>query len=341
MTTTYGRIYQLALAGALITFGACSGGGGGGSSPVPGGGGGTPTPTPTPAPTATPVATTVTGTLVDYTSGSPIAGATVTIGALPNASTCNNAQTATLNVCGTVSGPPTWTGTTSSTGTWEVLIPQTAGTGNFMIAISNGTGYATLHAQIAVAAGANALGTFKITALSSDEQAWVADVNNQRTTVSYPVSFGNLTVDEYAEELEREYAAAVVAGTIPFSDAGEETYDAMYGTEPGAIYGASSVAALQPSASAYLAADNAWMAEKANCPNGNWQTCTFADNTGHYINISNTTDVWVGLGESSSSYYNTTYNATYWAYGIMIVMNVNGPAPAGFRRATAEPIHRR
>ena len=24
----------------------------------------------------------------------------------------------------------------------------------------------------------------------------------------------------------------------------------------------------------------AWMAEKANCPNGDWQTCTFAEKTG-------------------------------------------------------------
>jgi hypothetical protein len=59
---------------------------------------------------------------------------------------------------------------------------------------------------------------------------------------------------------------------------------------------------------------------------GNWQTCTFAGNTGHDMNLSNTADVWIGVGSAP----NTATSIT--AYDVMIIMNVNGPAPASVKR---------
>ncbi len=188
--------------------------------------------------------------------------------------------------------------------------------------IGNGSTYATLHRTITVAAGGLALGTVKIAALSADEQAWLADVNNQRATVSVPVSFSNLVVDEYAEEQARAEVAAIVSGTQPFGDPTENLYIGYYGASPGVVWSdAGGAAALVAAASSYLTADSAWMGEKSNCPNGNWQTCAYLENTGHYMNISSTGDVWVGLGESATSFNYLSYG-NEWAY-VLILPEVN------------------
>jgi hypothetical protein len=299
--------------------------GGGGSSP--GGGGSVVPPTPTPTATPTPTPDTISGTAVEYVSSAPLSGFTVTVGSVPAASTCLASQTASTNACGVPAGA-TVTTTTSSTGTFSVTVPTT---GTYMVTIGKDTTYATLHRTVAVAAGANAVGTVKVAALSTDEQNWLVDVNNQRATVSVPTSFANLQVDEYAEEQARKWSADVVAGTTTYGDAGYAPYQSAYGQYPGQMYGATGVLDLGGAASQYLLVDQVWMAEKGTCPSGNWQTCTFATNTGHYINISNTNTVWIGLGESSSSF---TYQATpnQWPYDLMLIENVSSSGPASKTR---------
>jgi hypothetical protein len=297
----------------VFTIAAC--GGGGGSSP----GGGTtvvPTAAPTIAATPTAAALSVSGTAQEYTSGAALGGFTVTVGQVPNAATCLNGEAANSMPCG-IPASPLPTVTTSATGAFSIALP-TAGT--YMLTIGKDATYATLHRTITVVAGTPlALGTVKIAALSADEQAWVTDVNNQRANVSTPVSFANLAVDEYAEEQARAEVAAIVSGAQPYGDVTEGTFLNYYVASPGAMYGGASVAALVSSADAYLTADGLWMAEKANCPNG-WQACSFASNTGHYINISSTGNVWLGLGESASSYNDPPYG-TEWAYAIIFPAN--------------------
>jgi hypothetical protein len=207
-----------------------------------------------------------------------------------------------------------------------------------MLTIGKDTTYATLHRTITVAAGTPlALGTLKVAALSSDEQAWVVDVNTQRATVSVPVSFANLAVDEYAEEQARAEVAAIVSGAQPYGDTTEELFNGYYYASPGVIYGAGSVAALVGSPSAYLTADALWMNEKGNCPSGNWMTCTFSETTGHYINISSTGDVWLGISESSSSYDDPPYG-NEWAYVILFPGDNATVLPAAVHRnATVLP----
>ncbi|HEV8022244.1 MAG TPA: hypothetical protein VGP41_13310, partial [Candidatus Lustribacter sp.] len=51
----------------------------------------------------------------------------------------------------------------------------------------------------------------------------------------------------------------------------------------------------------WQAAEAAFMAEAANCPGGDWQTCAFAETTGHYINIMAASN-WAGVG-SAGPYY--------------------------------------
>jgi hypothetical protein len=186
-----------------------------------------------------------------------------------------------------------------------------------MLTVGKDTTYATLHRTVSVSATGASLGMIRIAALSPDEQAWVMDVNKQRATVSVPASYPNLTVDEYAEEQARAEVAAIVSGTQPYGDPTEAMYDQLYGSQPGSMYGPASVAALIGSANSYLQADISWMSEQQNCANENWQTCAFAGNTGHYINISNSADVWVGMGESATSYIDAPYGAE-WAYAMIL-----------------------
>ena len=312
-------VFGFALAAAAATIVAC--GGGGGSTSGGGGGGVVPVVTPTP--------NTISGTAVDFTAGTALVGFTVTVGSLPTATTCNAAQTASSMPCG-VPASPLPPVTTSATGAFSVTVPTT---GTYMLTIAKDGTYATLHRNVAALAGATALGTLKITALSSDEQAWIVDVNHQRATVSSPASFGNLVVDEYAEEQARAEAAAIVSGAAPYGDATEAVYAANYSATVGAMYSVATVADLVPAASGYVQADANWMAEKSNCPTGNWQTCAVAENTGHYINLSNTDSVWAGLGESTTSFVYSTFGSQ-WAYAGLFIENVGSAGPASIRRVS-------
>jgi hypothetical protein len=315
---------------AAAALAACGGGGSGSSG---GGSGVIPTSQPTVAatPTPTPTPVTVAGTVVEYASSAALGGFTVTIGSIPNSSTCLLSESNTVNACG-VPASPTYTAVTTATGAFSVTIP-TAGT--YMLTIGSGPTYATLHRSISVTSSGLSLGTLKVAALSTDEQAWLADINTQRTTVSYPVSFSNLSVDEYAEEQARAEVAAIVSGAAVYGDATEGVYGANYVASPGALNTSVLGAAdLVGSASGYLTADAQWMAEKANCPNGNWQTCNYAENTGHYMNLSSTSDVWIGLGESSASFSDPPYG-NEWAYVVILPGNNAGNAPASKSRFAA------
>ena len=314
-------MFGFALAATAVTFAACGGGGGGSST----GGGGSVVPA-TPTPTPTPVPNVISGTAIDFTSGAALAGFTVTVGTLPTAAMCNAAQTATIMPCGFPVAPVP-TVTTSATGAFSVTV---ATTGTYMLTIAKDSTYATLHRSVTASAGTTTLGSLKITALSADEQAWLTNVNNQRATVSIPVSFGNLVVDEFAEEQARQWAADELAGRIQFSDASYSAYQTAYGANSGALYSAAGVLALNllGQMSAYVSVDSGWMAERANCPNANWQTCAASETTGHYINMSNTNTVWVGLGEAA----NTSVNP-YSFYDLMLIENLGGPSPASKARA--------
>ncbi len=301
---------------ALISLAlAACGGGGGGSSPTPSTVG--PTTSPTTTPTSTPPASvTMTGKAVELVSGAALAGFTVTVGTAPNTTTCTAAQTASANPCGVPSGATTTT-TTATDGSFSMTIPA----GPSMLTIGNGTGtYATLHRT--VNSTSPALGTVNVAALSADEQAWLVDINAIRALIAVPTSYSNLTVDEYAEEQARTEANAVASGTAAFGDTTETTYVGLYAAMPNLVYsGAASVQAVQhdplgfpvtygsapltvtqpATARGYQGADDAWMyGEIQNCPGDNWKTCTFSL-AGHYINLSNTLDVWAGLGESTVS----------------------------------------
>jgi hypothetical protein len=277
------------------------------------------------------------GTLAEFASGTPLSGFVVTVGTLPNAAGCLLSQSASANPCAVVASTIE-IATTSATGTFSV---PNLPVGTYMVTISNGTNaYATLHRTFAVAAGSNTLGTVKVAALSADEQALVADVNRQRAAVSVPLSFANLTVDEYAEEQARAEVASIVAGTSAFGDATESAFGNLISASPGDMYGWASVSALSPVAGDYVGADNSWFGEKPLCgAGGNWQTCAFSDATGHYINLSNTDDVWIGFAESSTSFNYQNAGTQEYAYAAFTPADQSGAAPASIHRTAAGVLH--
>jgi hypothetical protein len=297
-----------------------------------------------------PPPTVISGTVTDFAAATPLSGFTVTVGVAPSAGSCNAAQTNALNVCGTVASTVA-TATTAADGTFSATVPA----GTYMLTIGKDGTYATLHRTYTAAAGANALGSVKLTALSATLQAWLADVNSQRATVATPASFANLQVDEYAQEQAQKWSNDVAAGTTVYGDAAYGPYQSGYGASPGTMYGVAGVLAIlfpgaPPafSAETLAVADTSWMSEKASSAgpggttvgcgaySGNWQTCPFSAYTGHYINISNTQDVWVGLGTSAAQ---ILINGTPSGFptNIMIIQNGGSLGPAARLRVAAGP----
>ena len=210
----------------------------------------------------------VTGVLTDFVAQTAIAGATVTIGTLPNASTCGPGWAG----CGTALAP-TYTAVTQSNGSFSVAgVPNT---GSYFLTIgvdANPTvsqTYTILHCTIAVSAanGVTNLGTLNISKLSSDEAAWLKQLNTDRATISYPAT-GPTVMDEYSEEGARDEAAAVANGTDPFSDATETLFADQVLAQPGTIsYGWRTVDAESLGPGEWNRAESAYFSEKANCPN--------------------------------------------------------------------------
>ncbi|MBV8726719.1 MAG: hypothetical protein JO233_02955 [Candidatus Eremiobacteraeota bacterium] len=296
MKTLIQSLIASALISLLAACGGGGGGGGGGSLPPPGGGG----------------SVIVSGTITDTATHAVLHGATIVIGQLPS-SGCAATQTDTSNPCGVPAAPTTGT-TTDSNGHFSITL--TSG-GTFMLTVADG-GYATLRRTVVVGT-TNVDASGSISHLSADEIAWLADINAKRTTISVPRSFANLTIDEYAERQARKWAADVAAGITQYGDNGYGPYGAAYAASPGAIYQAAGVlAAVPPPGGQWNTAEGQWFGEKANCPNGNWQTCTFAANTGHYILLSDTVDVWLGLGESSQAGNLPGFGLQYF-YNAMII----------------------
>jgi Carboxypeptidase regulatory-like domain len=280
---------------------------------------------PTPVPTATPASVSFSGTVRDFASNAPLAGMTVSVGGVPAAASCFTGQSNTAQPCALPVSPVSTT--TAADGSFS-LSGLSSGTVLVTVGPADGS-YATLHRTVALAAGANTL-TVKLTALSSSYRSWLADLNAQRMHVATPSSYGNLIVDEYAQEQAQKWADDVAAGTTAYGDAGYAAYQSAYASQPGALYAATGVLAVTGPGfpQGVITTDDGWMSEKANCPGGDWSACAFGPTTGHYINLSNKRDVFVGLGESAAQ------NASLGGYltDVMIVQNGAGPAPAAVGR---------
>lgn len=275
----------LALTAALLA--ACGGGGGGGpipSTPIP-----TFTPSPSPSPTNTPTpkyalsgvvtscdstftgAGSIPGAGSACTPNAAISGASAVLGTLPCANTSTGFATCS------VPGAPTASTTTDASGNFSFA---NLAAGTYMLTISNGSGYATLHAKVTISANASV--SYHLTQLSSTEQSWLAQFNTDRHADNAAASSA-LGIDEYAQETARALASYLASSscdtTCKTSSSSGVAYANQYGTN-GGIY------------SDYLE----W-----NGPNFTWQNAESGmmtnPNEAPPTQLLSANVVWVGLAE--------------------------------------------
>jgi uncharacterized protein YkwD len=180
---------------------------------------------------------------------------------------------------------------------------------------------AAIHADLALAGGANAVGPYYLTVPSASENAWLVQENADRA------AFGIAPVglDEATLEAGRYWAAfmqrnAYFAHCIPasFCTAGDTTPPpAAYGSQdvdPSARFryehgfsGASLAENIAAGFPSWQTVDRAFMAERSACPGGAVATCPFGETTGHFLNIVDADYSWSGFGvaqpSSGSPYY--------------------------------------
>jgi len=256
-----------------------------------------------PEPSATGAALLASGVVLDRDSMRPLIGAQVVLGIIPDQSTCAGGAG-----CGHPAAPRL-VGTTDASGRFSLSGNFTPGW--YFLEISDGSGYAQLHAAVPLyTGGANDLGVRTIVKLLPSEVAWLARLNRDRETISFPPSPGNLVIDEYAQVQVRAYAAKVADGMIGY-------VDPQYEAQPGNILGLyRSVADLAMSPDE---AERNWFFEKANCPHGNWKICHVRDETVHYVNLSNADNAWVGLAGSAHPLKKGLRWAGLYAYGGIVL----------------------
>jgi len=224
------------------------------------------------------------------------------------------AQTNTVNPCGAPVAPLLAT-TTAADGTYSI----TDAPGTYMLTIGpSDTSYATLHRTVTLVTAAMPLARTTLTALDSTQQAWLVDFNNKRATVSFPTSFANLTVDEYAQEMANQFILDIADGVKTYGCGSEDSYAFTYQTLPGAMYDTAADGPIgtysyyqnmyweYPANAAGTAvdtigADSGWFDyEKAICPNGDWSNCMADLHTAWpYMSGSSKRNIWIGLGYST------------------------------------------
>jgi len=172
---------------------------------------------------------------------------------------------------------------------------------------------AVIHRVVTLASGKTSLATQLMAVVTTDEAAWLAQVNLDRAANgAAPVVF-----DEALLESARYWsnfmgrtgyfahcipAASCTPGATATPPPGAGPQDANPGTRD-AYFGAITGGWGENIAAGYGTwggAESAFMAEKANCPGGSAVGCPFGPSTGHFLNIVNQSYVWAGLGEATN-----------------------------------------
>lgn len=257
------------------------------ATPAPGSSSGaTPTPAPSGSATPTPVPSGyyAQGTVRDFDSGAPVAGATVVIAPPVYAG----------------STPPPGVSTTTTTaadGSFTIasLIPGS----NFIEVFANG--FATLHKKLNVTSFNNQLGSVSVTLLTSDQTAWLAQLNADRAAWNAPpVVFDEILVEGARHWVSYMGTNGWYQRTCPSSDPSCQTA-VQYETAAGGTFtttGSNIDAELPPST--WRTAESHMMAESANCPQpASAATCPNA-NAPEFLNIINSNYIWTGLAEMSN-----------------------------------------
>jgi uncharacterized protein YkwD len=297
------RLVPLAL--ATVAFASC-GGGGGGASTAPAVPAATTPAGAAPTPAASPD---VAGTAVDDVTGRPIAGAIVYVsgttaiaGATPPAAPASPWPMTTTAADGSFDvknvPPSTWTASFTYAGAGYPVYPNAQ-----WIEIFPADGHAAFHALRSIATvGTTALGNIAIALPSATDAAWLNQINSDRAALGVPSVNSPLVFDSVTLQTARYWASAMESGgffahTCPAAPTACVEFW-LYETQRGSIPSAQNISE-QGSSGSWQAAEAAFMAETANCPGADWQTCTYAETTGHYINIMAAAN-WAGVGSAQT-----------------------------------------
>ena len=210
---------------------------------------------------------------------------------------------------------------TAADGTYAMTLPaQGAYPATFFVNVYS-PGKVTIHDELTVSGpGVNAVRDLGETTLTTDEANWLILVNQDRAKYGRSPLYTDETTQEVARlwvswlakgHYEHNCASgdvncpdkvAFIAAQMPTFTATGENIDEMFPP------------------STYQGAESAFMAEAANCPQpADPATCPFAENTGHFINIENSTVVWYGSaevfggvstvsGQSTADYYDQEFS---------------------------------
>jgi hypothetical protein len=254
----------------------------------------------------------VRGVAVDETSGQPIAGARVFVS--ENTVIAGPTPPPAADGAFDVKGVPlsSWTMDFAYVGAG---FPKYANAQ--WVEIFPADGHAAYHGVWSVApSGTTDLGAVAIALPSADETAWLARVNADRASVGVPAVATPLSFDSVTLQTARYWAQQMASlgfyahqcpsggGCVAFW---------LWETQHHSMPSSQNIDYGTLGSSTWQDAEGAFMAEIANCPNGgNWQTCPFAENTGHYINLM-AASYWAGVtiatgkDPTSQSGSNTSY----------------------------------
>lgn len=250
----------------------------------------------------------VAGRVVDDTTGQPIVGARVVI-----------SQSAVI--AGATPPPasatPWPTATTAADGSFGIRnVKQTTFDANFgyvgagypdypnaqWVQIFSSDGHTAYHALWSVNAGGTTnLGSIGVAMPTANDTAWLASINHDRATIGTPVETNPLTLDSVTMETARYWAGQMASyGFYAHQCAtGDTACQAfwLFETQNHSLPSSQNID-YGGAETTYQNAESAFMAEVASCPGGAWMTCTYAENTGHFINIMSAT-YWAGLGTAT------------------------------------------
>ncbi len=183
-------------------------------------------------------------------------------------------------------------------------------------------GHAAYHAIRSIATtGTTNLGSIAIALPSATDIAWLARINDDRATLGVPPVNAPLIFESITLQTARYWGGAnanrrFFLTRLPVRAFGVHRLLAL-------CHAARRYAVVAKHRSAagrrtWQAAQSAFMAETANCPGANWQTCTYSEATGHYINIMQAAN-WAGVGAAGPDYVENfstpaSVNALYFRY---------------------------
>jgi hypothetical protein len=183
----------------------------------------------------------------------------------------------------------------------DAAIPPTKSAQWVEIFPRRGDGHVAYHGLWSVPQASIGLGTIALIVPTRHERAWLAILNRDRASVGVPSRKAPLVFDDIALLAARRWARYMARnGWYGHGCPSSGTYAPCISTWEWEVrnHGYPSAQNIVYRFGSWVEAQRAFMAGKLHCPGrGDWQTCAYSEETGHYINAM-AAGTWVGLAEA-------------------------------------------